>query len=163
MFSLSLYLLKRKVDHLIFDDNVMVNTSTIKGYLNIKKILFDDLLNSEKTYDEKYFETILIFYYDMEKLTLNLFIEMFRKSFFDNVTDKKCFFIFLDKILKLCHLFDTSEDRIVAFCEYTKIKGNSRDPFDVFKRKKIEILGTMTYPIGRLILTYFYDSKVNLF
>lgn len=110
----------------------------------------------------------LYFYLSSETLALSLFNELFRPSFYDSVNKKRPLFLLLNKLLKIFITTDFLRlDNPELFCAYSlsKLKHpkSFRQNLNQTEEARLDILHSITLPMGRMILSLFADKKKELF
>lgn len=110
----------------------------------------------------------LSFYLKSETIVLALFNEIFKRNFYDSINKRKSVFVLLNKIMKIFLSIDCIRLRYPdVFCYYSFYKMHNGDKLDKIcsecEDKRLSILGLITLPMGRLVLSLFSSEKFELF
>lgn len=130
-----------------------------KGFINNR----NKCKSSPKT-----MKRFLAFYLKGETLMLILLNELFQPSFHETINKKKPLFALLDKLMKIFISADCLRLQFPdVFCQYSLYKlyysDKMQDLFSESEENKIDVLGCIALPMGRLILSLFSTQKTDIF
>lgn len=110
----------------------------------------------------------LSFYLKSEMLLLSLFNEMFKPHFSQTINRRKSIFVILNKLMKIFISVDCLRLRHPEiFCQFSFFKMHHGEEMDDIctevETQRLSILGCISLPMGRLVLSIFATNKLELF
>lgn len=167
-------ILKMRARNVEFRENSLeLSEETTASYVELK-LLYARLVKSFMSCKDDTDSAPLIirdflsFYLKGETLALALFNEIFKPNFYESIDKRKSIFVLLNKIMKIFISLDCIRlKHPEVFCQFSTYKLEHRKRFSKqfteLENQRLSILGLITLPMGRLVMSLFATEKCELF